>query len=97
MGVVNEIIDLITGHRQNSSFVPTFERQRRGGCLIYRPSTGCCIGARSHTCGLVIGFVDVLLVGVFISIFVFHCVFVFVFVLLGLCRCIVIKMGAGGV
>ena len=86
MGVVNEIIDLITGHRQNSSFVPTFGRQqRRGGCLICRPSTGCCACARSHTCGLVIGFVDVLLVGVFISIFVFHCVFVFVFVLPGLC------------
>ena len=43
MGVVNEIIDLITGHRQNSSFVPTFERQRRGGCLIGRPSTICWI------------------------------------------------------
>ena len=97
MEVVNEIIDLITRHHQNSSFVPTFGRQRRGGCLIGRPSTICCICARSHTCGLVIGFVDVLLVGVFISIFVFHCVFVLVFVLLGLCRCIVVKIGAGGV
>ena len=85
MGVVNEIIDLITGHRQNSSFVPTFGRQRRGGCLIDWPCTGCCIGARSHTCGLVIGLVEVLLVDVFISIFVFHCVFVLVFVLPGLC------------
>ena len=36
MEVVNEIIDLITGHRQNSSFVPTFERQRRGGSLFDR-------------------------------------------------------------
>ena len=46
---------------------------------------------------LSIGLVEVLLVGVFISIFVFHCVFVLVFVLLGLCRCIVVKIGAGGV
>ena len=46
---------------------------------------------------LSIGLVEVLLVGVFISIFVFHRVFVFVFVLLGLCRCIVVKIGAGGV
>ena len=83
MGVVNEIIDLITGHRQNSSFVPTFERQRRGGCLIGRPSTGCCICvcARSHICGLVIGLVEILWVGVFItSIFIFvlfiNCLFI---------------------
>ena len=46
---------------------------------------------------LSIGLVEVLLVGVFISIFVFHRVFVLVFVLLGLCRCIVVKIGAGGV
>ena len=100
MGVVNEIIDLITGHRQNSSFVPTFGRQRRGGCFIGRPSTGCCICvcARSHICGLVIGLVEILWVGVFItSIFIFHCIFLFVFVLLELCRCIVVKIGAGGV
>ena len=42
---------------------------------------------------LSIGLVEVLLVGVFISIFVFYRVFVFVCVLLELCRCIVVKIG----